>query len=105
MKNLQFEDLGLMRYKPCWDYQEELFKNVISQKLAKRDALTKVEKEASPSPTSRLIFVEPFGRKISARKGIFGPDKRRERGSGPVPEGWNMFWGLQVRKNIFGGLL
>ncbi|MDE0721789.1 MAG: lipoyl(octanoyl) transferase LipB [Flavobacteriales bacterium] len=85
MKNLQFEDLGLMRYKPCWDYQEELFKNVISQKLAKRDALIKDEKEASPPPTSRLIFVEhphvlTLGRSGDAENVIVSPARLAELG-------------------------
>ncbi|MBT7653140.1 MAG: lipoyl(octanoyl) transferase LipB [Flavobacteriales bacterium] len=85
MKNLQFEDLGLMRYKPCWDYQEALFKNVVSQKLAKRDALTKEEKDASPSPTSRLIFVEhphvlTLGRSGDAENVIVSPARLAELG-------------------------
>ena len=85
MKNLQFEDLGLMRYKPCWDYQEELFKLVISQKLIKRDALTKDEKDASPSPTSRLIFVEhphvlTLGRSGDAENVIVSPARLAELG-------------------------
>ena len=85
MKNLQFEDLGLMRYKPCWDYQEALFKNVVSQKLAKRDALTKEEKDASPSPTSRLIFVEhphvlTLGRSGDAENVVVSPARLAELG-------------------------
>jgi lipoyl(octanoyl) transferase len=85
MKNLQFEDLGLMRYKPCWDYQEELFKNVISQKLATRDALIKDEKVASPAPTSRLIFVEhphvlTLGRSGDAENVVVSPARLAELG-------------------------
>jgi lipoyl(octanoyl) transferase len=85
MKNLQFEDLGLMRYKPCWDYQEELFKNVISQKIAKRDALTKEEKEAASSPKSRLIFVEhphvlTLGRSGDAENVVVSPARLAELG-------------------------
>jgi len=85
MKNLQFEDLGLMRYKPCWDYQEELFKNIISQKLATRDALIKDEKETSPAPTSRLIFVEhphvlTLGRSGDAENVIVSPTRLAELG-------------------------
>ena len=33
MKELQFEDLGTMRYKPCWEYQEEIFKTIIQRKI------------------------------------------------------------------------
>lgn len=85
MKDLQFEDLGLMRYKPCWDYQEEIFKNVISQKIARRDGLDKKESEASPYPTSRLLFVEhphvlTLGRSGDAENVIVSPARLAELG-------------------------
>jgi lipoyl(octanoyl) transferase len=85
MKDLQFEDLGLMRYKPCWDYQEEIFKNVISQKIARRDGLGKKESEASPYPTSRLLFVEhphvlTLGRSGDAENVIVSPARLAELG-------------------------
>jgi len=85
MKHLQFEDLGLMRYKPCWDYQEGIFKRVISQKLTRRDALTKEEKEASSHPTSRLLFVEhphvlTLGRSGDSRNVIVSPSRLAELG-------------------------
>jgi len=32
-----FEDLGRIRYKEAWDYQEKLFESVIRQKLDKRE--------------------------------------------------------------------
>ena len=85
MKYLQFEDLGLMRYKPCWDYQEEIFKNVISQKIAKRDGLDKKEPESSPYPTSRLLFVEhphvlTLGRSGDAENVIVSPARLAELG-------------------------
>lgn len=35
-KNVIFQDLGLIDYKECWDYQERLFKKVINKKIAKR---------------------------------------------------------------------
>jgi lipoyl(octanoyl) transferase len=85
MKHLQFEDLGLMRYKPCWDYQEEIFKSVISQKIIKRDALTQKGKVASPYPISRLIFVEhphvlTLGRSGDAENVIVSPARLAELG-------------------------
>ena len=85
MKDLQFEDLGLMRYKPCWDYQEEIFKNVISQKISRRDGLDKKENEASPYPTSRLLFVEhphvlTLGRSGDAENVIVSPARLAELG-------------------------
>ncbi|MCE5204645.1 MAG: lipoyl(octanoyl) transferase LipB [Porphyromonadaceae bacterium] len=36
-KKVIFEDLGRIRYKEAWDYQEKLFEEVIQQKLEKRD--------------------------------------------------------------------
>ena len=85
MKYLQFEDLGLMRYKPCWDYQEEIFKNLISQKIARRDGLDKKEPESSPYPTSRLLFVEhphvlTLGRSGDAENVIVSPARLAELG-------------------------
>ncbi len=85
MKDLQFEDLGLMRYKPCWDYQEEIFKNIISQKIARRDGLDKKEPESSPYPTSRLLFVEhphvlTLGRSGDAENVIVSPARLAELG-------------------------
>jgi lipoyl(octanoyl) transferase len=35
-RKVQFEDLGKMDYKACWDYQEKLFDNIASQKLEHR---------------------------------------------------------------------
>ncbi len=55
MKKVRFEDLGLMDYKACWDYQEELFKSTIDQKIANR----KTEKESEKViPKNHLLFVE-----------------------------------------------
>ena len=31
-KNVFFEDLGLIDYKKCWDYQEFLLSNILSNK-------------------------------------------------------------------------
>jgi len=77
--------LGLMRYKPCWDYQEEIFKNVISQKISRRDGLDKKGNEASPYPTSRLLFVEhphvlTLGRSGDAENVIVSPARLAELG-------------------------
>lgn len=49
-----FRDLGLMDYKDCWDYQEELFNGIIRQKIANRDL-----PEQQQIPTKNyLLFVE-----------------------------------------------
>jgi len=36
-KKVIFEDLGRIRYKEAWDYQEKLFDEVIRQKLEKEE--------------------------------------------------------------------
>ena len=58
MKELQFEDLGNMRYLPCWNYQEEVFKTIIQRKIKRRDAEGDEALRSLPLPTSRLLFVE-----------------------------------------------
>ena len=35
-KKVKFEDLGLIDYKKCWDYQEELFAEILSVKSSNR---------------------------------------------------------------------
>lgn len=37
-KKVQLQDLGRKDYKDTWDYQEELFAAIVSQKVAKRDS-------------------------------------------------------------------
>jgi lipoyl(octanoyl) transferase len=37
MKKVIFQDLGLIDYKVCWDYQEKLFNEIVQQKLQQRD--------------------------------------------------------------------
>jgi len=53
-KKIIFEDLGLMDYKACWDYQEKLFNEIIQQKILNRD-LPESEKI---STKNYLLFVE-----------------------------------------------
>ena len=79
MRQLQFEDLGKMRYKPCWNYQEEVFKSVIARKIAMRDAISEEGKADLPLPTSHLLFVEhphvlTLGRSGNAANVIVSPD-------------------------------
>ena len=55
MKKVKFQDLGVMDYKSCWDYQEELFKHTIDQKISNR----KLENpEEAVIPQNHLLFVE-----------------------------------------------
>ena len=52
MKQIQFHDLGLMDYKECWDLQERIFNETVSDKLALRDGLSQ------KNPDHHLIFCE-----------------------------------------------
>lgn len=53
-KLVHFQDLGLKDYKECWDYQENLFNEIISQKISNRDLIP-----SSQVPTqNHLLFVE-----------------------------------------------
>ena len=36
MKKVIFQDLGLIEYKKCWDYQEKLFSSTVKQKISNR---------------------------------------------------------------------
>lgn len=53
-KNIIFQDLGLMDYKDCWDYQEKLFNEIIQQKIANRD----LPAEKQIATKNYLLFVE-----------------------------------------------
>jgi lipoyl(octanoyl) transferase len=53
-KKVILEDLGILDYKVCWDYQEELQQRIVQQKVANRD-LSRDEQK----PTSNyLLLVE-----------------------------------------------
>src|SRR4051812_45862931 len=53
-RELIVKNLGLMDYKSCWDYQEELFNGIIAQKIANRGL-----PESKQIPTKNyLLFVE-----------------------------------------------
>lgn len=51
-KKVIFEDLGLMDYKACWDYQEKLFNKTVEQKISNRNKHTLLP------TTNYLLFVE-----------------------------------------------
>ncbi|MFW5758113.1 MAG: lipoyl(octanoyl) transferase LipB [Bacteroidota bacterium] len=54
-KQTKFKDLGLIDYKQAWDYQEQLFQDVVNHKLNNR----KCEKEEELQPTPNyLLFCE-----------------------------------------------
>ena len=51
-KKVKFEDLGLIDYKKCWDYQEDLFSGILKVKSKNR-------KENTINPTNNyLLFCE-----------------------------------------------
>lgn len=49
-----FQDLGLMDYKVCWDYQESLFNETITLKIANRNLAPEQQIETK----NHLLFVE-----------------------------------------------
>ncbi len=49
-----FEDLGVMDYKTCWDYQESIFNNTIAQKITNRNS----ESTHQIETINHLLFVE-----------------------------------------------
>jgi len=53
-KKIVFQDLGLMDYKACWDYQEQLFNETVQQKILNRD----LPEEKQVSTKNYLLFVE-----------------------------------------------
>jgi lipoyl(octanoyl) transferase len=53
-RKTHFQDLGLMEFKACWDYQDLLFNRILSVKRANRDRLA-VAQEATEN---YLLFVE-----------------------------------------------
>ena len=53
-KTIIFKDLGLIDYKTCWDYQEDLFNKTIEQKIKNRDLPVEEQSET----TNYLLFVE-----------------------------------------------
>ncbi|MDC7997545.1 lipoyl(octanoyl) transferase LipB [Gilvibacter sediminis] len=51
-KQIQFQDLGLRDYKETWDYQEELFQQILDIKIHNRR-----QQDDQPTP-NHLLFVE-----------------------------------------------
>ena len=71
-----------MRYLPCWNYQDEIFKTVIARKIARRD---EGENTELPLPTSRLLFVEhphvlTLGKSGDAENVLVNPARLAELG-------------------------
>lgn len=54
MTNVHFQDLGLIDYQQCWDYQEVLFRGTIDRKIQNR----KVEEQERITTENYLLFLE-----------------------------------------------
>jgi lipoyl(octanoyl) transferase len=53
-KSVLIEDLGLVDYQVCWDYQTNIFNSIIEKKLAQRE----LPEEDQQAPASYLLFCE-----------------------------------------------
>ena len=53
-KKIIFQDLGLMDYKACWDYQEKLFHETIQQKIENRN----LSEQEQITTKNYLLFAE-----------------------------------------------
>ena len=51
-KKVRFEDLGLIDYKKCWDYQEDLFSKILAVKSANR------KEDKLDATKNHLLFCE-----------------------------------------------
>ena len=51
-KKVNFQDLGLIDYKKCWDYQEDLFSKILAVKSANR------KDDKSDATENHLLFCE-----------------------------------------------
>ena len=54
MKEVIFQDMGLIQYKQAWDYQKSLFQQIISRKLETRQSTSK----SDPQTPNYLLFCE-----------------------------------------------
>ena len=53
LRKVHFQDLGMMDYKDCWDFQEKLFQQIVDRKLSHR-----LDATQSSNLQNHLIFVE-----------------------------------------------
>jgi len=54
MQKVFFQDLGLINYKICWDYQEKLFNEIIQQKLAHKNSASNADASGQHREINRL---------------------------------------------------
>jgi lipoyl(octanoyl) transferase len=56
MIKVNFQDLGLIDYKECWDYQTRLFNNIMNTKTGKQEELSTINYQLSTK--NYLLFCE-----------------------------------------------
>lgn len=81
LKSVEFIDIGIKDYKEAWDYQENLFKQVVAKKITNRD-LPEEEKEFTGN---YLIFCEhphvfTLGKSGDEKNLLLSQDKLTDRG-------------------------
>ena len=57
LKKVDFKDLGRIRYKDAWDYQQKLFDTVIKEKLEKKNK-SKIDEIFYETVRQYLLFCE-----------------------------------------------
>ena len=82
MKNIVVEDLGSIQYKKAWDYQTELFEEIIAQKLENREA-EKLGNEII-LPDNHLLYCEhnhvyTLGKSGDENHVLLSPKEREEK--------------------------
>ena len=84
-----FHDLGRQPYEPIWRHQEVLMKEIIAQKIARRNAglegLEEGDSAALKVPKSHLIFVEhphvlTLGKSGDAKHVVASPERLKALG-------------------------
>lgn len=79
MKKIQLQDIGLKNYKDAWDYQNELFQEIIAIKLENRD-----REEQKPTPNYFLFtehaHVYTLGKSGNANNLLLNEKQLKEKG-------------------------
>ncbi|GGH68908.1 lipoyl(octanoyl) transferase LipB [Phaeocystidibacter marisrubri] len=81
MREVRFEDLGIMRYKEAWDYQEVLFDEIVQTKSSNR----KVEVAERVPTVDKLLFVHhphvyTLGKSGKVEHLLISEERMREEG-------------------------
>ena len=90
-RRVEVRDLGRMDYKPCWDFQEEVFQGMVKAKIARRNAglsTTDPGPDGHPDlalPLSHMYWVEhphvlTLGKSGAAANVVAPPDRLAELG-------------------------